>query len=61
MFRLFPAPSESLDNPYKLSAFIPLVERCSESPVLAIRKLAAKALVALIDSRKIGIAEIVYY
>ncbi len=53
-FRLFPAPSESLDNPYKLSAFIPLVERCGESPVMAIRKLAAKALVALIDSNKIG-------
>jgi hypothetical protein len=51
--RLFPAPSESLDNPYKLSAFIPLVERCGESPVMAIRKLAAKALVALIDSNKI--------
>ena len=35
--RIFPSPSESLNNPFKLSAFVPLVEKCSESPILAIR------------------------
>ena len=52
--RLFPAPSESLDNPYKLSSFIPLIARCSESPVLAIRKLASKAIVSLLPPHKKG-------
>jgi len=46
--RIFPSPSESLNNPFKLAAFLPLVQKCSESPILAIRKLAARALVPLI-------------
>ncbi|XP_023344467.1 thyroid adenoma-associated protein [Eurytemora carolleeae] len=46
--RVFPSPSESMNNPFKLSSFIPCVDECSGSPILAIRKLAARALVPLI-------------
>ena len=53
--RVFPSPSESLNNPFKLSSFIPAVEECTGSPVLAIRKLAAKALVPLIPPENLGI------
>lgn len=52
--RIFPSPSESLNNPFKLSSFIGLVERCAESPILAIRKLAAGALVPLIPPEGLG-------
>ena len=52
--RIFPSPSEALDNPFKLSSLVPLVEACTGSPVLAIRKLAARALVPLISQDKLG-------
>jgi len=52
--RIFPSPSESLNNPWKLSAFVPLVEKCSSSPILAIRKLAASALVPLIPPEQLA-------
>jgi len=48
--RLFPSPAETLNNPLKLSAFVPWVELCSMSAVLAIRQLAASALVPLLPA-----------
>ena len=52
--RIFPSPSESLNNPFKLSSLVPLVEKCSGSPILAIRQLAAGALVPLIPPDQLG-------
>jgi len=53
--RIFPSPSEALDNPFKLSSLVPLVEACTGSPVLAIRKLAARALVPLISQDQLDV------
>ncbi len=46
--RIFPSPSDVVNNPFQLAAFVGPVAACAGNPVLAIRELAAKALVPLL-------------
>merc|ERR1719447_344717 len=46
--RLFPSPTENVNNPYPLSAFLPFVKAASSSSLLHTRRLAASALASLV-------------
>jgi hypothetical protein len=52
--RIFPSPSDAVNNPYQLAAFVGPVSACAASPVLSIRELAAKALVPLLPTADLG-------
>jgi hypothetical protein len=52
--RIFPSPSDAVNNPFKLAAFVGPVAACAASPVLAIRELAAKALLPLLPMADLG-------
>ncbi|WAR03297.1 THADA-like protein, partial [Mya arenaria] len=47
--RLFPSAMEGTDTSLNLPAFIPYVIKCSASPVMKTREMAAKALQPLVD------------
>jgi len=53
--RIFPSPTELLNNPYQLSAFLPYVEKCTGSSILQTRQLAASALVPLVQYEKVDL------
>ena len=46
--RLFPSPTENVNNPYPLSSFLPFVKAASSSSLLHTRRLAASALASLV-------------
>jgi len=46
--RLFPSPTETVNNPYPLSSFLPFVKMASTSSLLHTRRLAASALASLV-------------
>ena len=46
--RLFPSPTETVNNPFPLSSFIPHVKLASTSSLLHTRRLAASALASLV-------------
>ena len=52
--RIFPSPSDAVNNPFQLAAFVGPVAVCAANPVLAIRELAAKALVPLLPTADLG-------
>lgn len=41
--RIFPSPSDAVNNPFQLAAFVGPVSRCAASPVLAIRNGIAES------------------
>eukprot|EP00092_Neocalanus_flemingeri_P015147 GFUD01016364.1.p1 GENE.GFUD01016364.1~~GFUD01016364.1.p1 ORF type:complete len:1852 (-),score=400.17 GFUD01016364.1:67-5622(-) len=53
--RIFPSPTELLNNPYQLSAFLPFVETCTRSSVLQTRRLAASALIPLVQYEEVDL------
>jgi len=50
--RIYPSPSEQVNNALKLSSFLPLVSKCAGSPILQTRQLAARALVPILPSQE---------
>jgi hypothetical protein len=50
--RLFPSPTETVSNPFPLSAFLPAVQRAAASPLLHTRRLAAAAAVSLVPAEQ---------
>ena len=46
--RLYPSPTETVNNPYPLSSFLPFVKMASTSSLLHTRRLAASALASLV-------------
>jgi len=52
--RIFPSPSDVVNNPFQLAAFVGPVAACAANPVLAIRELAAKALVPLLPPAELA-------
>ena len=53
--RIFPSPSELMNNPFQLSAFLPFVRKCTGSSILQTRQLAASALVPLVAYEKVDL------
>merc|ERR1712106_595847 len=53
--RIFPSPTELLNNPYQLSAFLPFVKKCTGSSILQTRQLAASALVPLVQYEQVDL------
>jgi len=53
--RIFPSPTELLNNPYQLSSFLPFVETCTGSSILQTRQLAASALVPLVQYDQVDV------
>ena len=47
--RIYPSPTESISNPFQLSAFVSFVLASTASSILQTRQLAAKALVPLVS------------